>query len=223
VKTKIRQHEVGTHPVTGNVQQDLPLLRQDRDGHDIVQDGSDDGTEHLSQKGVPGGNLQVDTQFQVLQQVDGLDLGVVTVHGGVHVGYRVTGQHVGGEHLVKTGSSGNELTETEDTGEESVDSGEDEGDEEDDNQGPPRSTGFAGIVGGLSHRKRADQDEGEPPSGDGGILEHLEVVLVGDVAVVLLAAAPQEVSPSVGEPGLETAERDIAEEDSNAGARTRES
>lgn len=188
--------------------------------HDVVEDGTDDGSHHLSQEGVPGGNLQVDTQFQVLEQVDGLNLRVVTVHGGVHVGYGVTRQHVGGEHLVETGTSRDELTETEDTSEEGVDGGEDEGDQEDDDQGPPRSTGFARIVGGLSHGKGADQDQGEPPSRDGRVLEHLKVVLVGDVAVVLFARSKQGVSPTVGKPRLEARERNTLEQDRDAvGAR----
>jgi hypothetical protein len=154
---------------------------------------------------MPGGNLQVDTQLQVLQQVDGLDLRVVSVHGGVHIGHGLTGKHVGGEQLVKTGSSRDELPESEDTGEESVDGGEDEGDQEDDDQSPPRGTRFTGIVGSLGHGESTDQDETEPPSGNGLVLEHLEVVLVGDVAVVLFAGSPQEVSPAVGESGLEAA------------------
>jgi hypothetical protein len=200
-------------PVTSNVQQDLPLLGQDGDGHDVVEDGADDGTQHLSQEGVPGGNLQVDAQLQVLQQVDGLDLRVVSVHGGVHVGHGLTGKHVGGEQLVKTGSSRDELTESEDTGEEGVDGGKDEGDQEDDDQSPPRGTRFTGIVGSLGHGESTDQDETEPPSGNGLVLEHLEVVLVGDVAVVFLAGSPQEVSPTVGETGLDTAKGNALEED----------
>jgi hypothetical protein len=114
----------GPDTVSGNGQKDLPLLGQDRDGHDVVENGSNDGSHDLRHESLSGRDLQVDTELQIFQQGDGLDLRVVTVHGTVHVGYRVTGQDVGSQHLIKTGSSRYELRETEGTGQETVDGGE---------------------------------------------------------------------------------------------------
>jgi hypothetical protein len=91
----------------------------------------------------------------------------------------------------------------------------DKRDDEDDNEAPPRHPRLSGIVGRLSHRKGSNKDKGEPPSRDGLVLEHLEVVLIGNVAVVVFTSE-EHVPPSASESALDAAERDVSKSGSDS-------
>lgn len=66
------------------------------------------------------------TKLQVLKHGDTLNHGVLTVESTVHVGNRLSGEDVSGDHLEESSTGASELVETDGSSERSIESTEDE-------------------------------------------------------------------------------------------------
>lgn len=175
--------------------------------HDVVEHGTDDRSNHLRAEDDPGGDLAVNTKFEIGEQRDGLNLNVVSQHGGVHVSDRVSLDDESSEHLVETSTSRNELSETKDGCQKSVCDGEDESEAGTDQDHPPRETGLASIGGGNGHSECGNEDKVVPPVRDGLVVSFLnEVVLVLNVRDIFIRQTKEQDSPTASETLLQSME-----------------
>ena len=152
-------------------------------------------TNHLSHKRDARRQLRVLTQLKVLHESDTLNHGVLAVKSAVHVRNRATRNEISFEilvsclsfrfhgllltsdHLEETSTRRTELVESDRGCECAIQRTEDERDDDQDGECPPRHARVTGVVGGHGNSVGTKKHREIPPSRDGLINLHLFVVL----------------------------------------------
>lgn len=170
--------------------------RADRGKGRTVEDGADDGAEHLHEEGHARRELDVLAELQVLEERDALDHGVLPVERAVHVRDGLPGEDVRctrrgasvlvpqsrqgekrtSDHLEEARAGRRELVEADRGGKHAVEGAEDEGDDDEHSERPPGHARVACVVRRLRDRVRTGEHAEVPPARD--LLVYLDLLVV---------------------------------------------
>ncbi|KAH3662228.1 hypothetical protein OGAPHI_005476 [Ogataea philodendri] len=154
-----------------NVLKEVELLVDNLVHHDVVEDGTNNGTDQLSSKSVLRRKLNVVAHLQVTQKTKGLTNRVVTVQCEVHVSqwrlfwHGETTNHLNnGLHL--------STTETKDTNQRSQKESHWVRESESEDQHVPWQSRVSFVQADKSHHEGKNEQEGVPPGWNFLISEH---------------------------------------------------
>ena len=176
----------GPQAGAGDGEERLALGVDDGEHHDVVENRTDDGAEHLHAERHAGRELAVLAELEVLEERDTLLQRVRAVHRAVDVRDRPPRHHVRGDHLEEAVARCRELGEPDRRRERRVERAEDEADDEQDRERPPWQTGVARVVRRLRDAVCAEEDGQVPPTRDLLVRLHLLPVRVVDEVLRLV-------------------------------------